>query len=46
MNWNHLKGMDRPIVMSGTCTINENGEVVGVNSEPMKGGEKDRVQSS
>ncbi len=46
MNWNYLKGMDRPIVMSGTCTINENGEVVGVNSDPMKGGDEDRVQSS
>lgn len=43
MNWNYLKGMDRPIVMSGTYTINENGEVVGVNSEPSKGGEDNRV---
>lgn len=39
LNWNDLKGMDRPIVMSGTCTINENGEVVGVNSNYEKGGE-------
>ncbi|KAI3350140.1 phage portal protein [Clostridium botulinum] len=42
MNWNYLKGMDRPIVMSGTCTINENGEVIGVNSEPAKGGDDNK----
>ncbi|NFL41798.1 phage portal protein [Clostridium botulinum] len=42
MNWNYLKGMDRPIVMSGTCTINENGEVVGVNNMPPKGGEENK----
>ena len=46
INWNYLKGMDRPIIMSGTCTINENGEVVGVNSETAKGGDDNRVQSS
>ena len=42
LNWNDLKGMDRPIVMSGTCTINENGEVVGVNSNYEKGGEQNK----
>lgn len=42
LNWNDLKGMDRPIVMSGTCTINENGEVVGVNSNYEKGGEENK----
>lgn len=42
LNWHHLEGLDRPIVMSGTCTINENGEVMGVNSVPVKGGEENK----
>lgn len=42
LNWQRLDGMDRPIVMSGTCTINEDGEVMGVNSIPKKGSEEDK----
>lgn len=44
LNWDYIEGMDRPIVMSGTCIINENGEVIGTNSQNgtiNKGGEKD-----
>lgn len=44
LNWGHIDGMDRPIVMSGTCIISEEGEVVGAvnpTTEAAKGGEKD-----
>ena len=30
LNWTSLEGMDRPLIMSGMCIINENGEIIGI----------------
>lgn len=31
LNWSNLEGMDRPLIMSGMCIINENGEIIGIS---------------
>lgn len=30
LNWTSIEGMDRPLIMSGMCIINENGEIMGI----------------
>lgn len=44
LNWSHLDGLDRPLIMSGMCIINEQGEIVGITQSTdtvAKGGEED-----
>lgn len=50
LNWSNLEGMDRPLIMSGMCIIDENGEIIGIKQqaeaepapdvEPPKGGDE------
>lgn len=53
LNWSNIEGMDRPLIMSGMCIIDENGEIIGIKQPgaaepeptiekpPVKGGEED-----
>lgn len=33
LNWINIEGMDRPLIMSGMCIIDENGEIIGIKQQ-------------
>lgn len=33
LNWINIDGMDRPLIMSGMCIIDENGEIIGIKQQ-------------
>ena len=41
LNWSNLEGMDRPLIMSGMCIINDQGRIEGISEKAPKGGESD-----
>lgn len=41
LNWTSIEGMDRPLIMSGMCIINEKGEIMGITQPGSDDNEKE-----
>lgn len=45
LNWTSIEGMDRPLIMSGMCIINEKGEIMGITQPGSDDNEKENDDS-